>query len=133
MPIQANVSFINTPWATPAFSLRATSQGWPIYHQANTAFSDKPYDPHYAPWPALGNVLILLSQALMAGLFVSEETVMKAEKVYPITTPTPTLTPRTRRRGLDPDSDHPHTVTRCHRCRCWAGRRRSAQPSPLAS
>ena len=32
--------------------------------QANTAFSDKPYDPHYAPWPALGNVLILVSQAL---------------------------------------------------------------------
>jgi len=51
---------------------------------ANTAFSDKPYDPHYAPWPALGNVLILISQALMAGLFVSEETVMKAEKVPPM-------------------------------------------------
>ena len=31
--------------------------------QANTAFSDRPYDPHYAPWPALGNVLILVSQA----------------------------------------------------------------------
>ena len=30
---------------------------------ANTVFSDKPLDEHYAPWPALGNVLILLSQA----------------------------------------------------------------------
>ena len=52
--------------------------------------------------------LTLLSQALMAGLFVSEETVMKAEKVPPIahgptTTPepdpNPTLTPT-----LDPDT-----------------------------
>lgn len=59
---------------------------------ANTIFWD--YSAHhghmamrrgeYAPWPAMGNFLIILSQALMAGLFIAEELLLKERHLPPL-------------------------------------------------
>ena len=38
----------------------------------------------YAPWPAMGNFLIILSQALMAGLFIAEELLLKERHLPPL-------------------------------------------------
>ena len=60
---------------------------------ANTIFWD--YSAHHghmamrrgeygAPWPAMGNFLIILSQALMAGLFIAEELLLKERHLPPL-------------------------------------------------
>ena len=52
---------------------------------ANTLFHvDQGPPTDYAPYPALGNVLVLLSQALMGVLFVAEEKLLKGVKVAPL-------------------------------------------------
>tara|TARA_B110001452_G_scaffold53714_1_gene41149 strand:+ start:305 stop:1516 length:1212 start_codon:yes stop_codon:yes gene_type:complete len=79
----ASKVFLKTEFSTPQVQgITLIAAGVVVIGASNTLFMERPPSVH-APWPALGNALIILSQALMAGLFVAEETLMKHERVPP--------------------------------------------------